>query len=136
MNEVGAITFETCSGPSPLFFKVTVLVPLVVPSSWDPKATLAGASETTGAVANPVSATVCVAPALPESSAIVSDPFVVPVTAGANVTETVQFDPAGSMAGQFGVAVNPLLTETLPKFSGLPPKLAIVTSWDEVLPTF
>ena len=67
----------------------------------------------------------------------VSNPLAGPVTEGTNVIETVQFDPTASVAGQLGVAENPPVAEILLRFSGAPPKLAIVTVCGTLLlPTF
>ena len=67
----------------------------------------------------------------------VSNPLTGPVTGGVKVTLTVQFDPATSGLGQLLVSPNPLLAEKLDKFSGLPPKLVMVTGWAGLeVPTF
>lgn len=58
------------------------------------------------------------------------------MTDGAKVTATVQFDPTASVAGQLGAAVNPPLAEMLPKFNGVPPKLATVTVCEPLVPMF
>ena len=75
----------------------------------------------------PLRATVCAAPRLPESSAIVSSPLTGPGTDGAKLTETVQLDPALRTFGQSLVSVKPLSADMVARSSGLPPKLEIVT---------
>ena len=74
--------------------------------------------------------TVCDPPRLPASSFSVSCPTAGPATVGANDTLAVQLAPGGRLLGQLSVSTNWLLAKTLEKFSGLPPKLLIVTGCD------
>jgi hypothetical protein len=136
-----AVTLATCMGPVPVFDTVTVLAALVLPWTWEEKARLAGVTVATGAVPTPARATVCTAPKLPESSLTVSTPVTGPVTDGAKVTPTVQFDPAATVLfGQLvveGSSENPPVAEMVPRSSGLPPKFAIVIVCGGLLvPTF
>ena len=116
----------TCIGPVPVFDNVMVLAELVAPSTVDENVIDAGVNDATGAVPTPVRIRLCAVPRLKESSAIFSCPLTKPVTDGANDTVTVQFDPPARLPGQLDVSVNPPLAEIVPRFSGLPPKLAIV----------
>jgi hypothetical protein len=129
-------TVDTCSGPVPVFVNVTVLALLVMPSICDEKLTLAGLTDMRGAVPVPVSDTDCIVPRFQESSATVSEPVTVPVTDGVNVTFTEQFDPPARVPGQLLVSVNPPLTEMFPRFSVLPPKLAIITAPEPLVAVF
>jgi hypothetical protein len=52
------------------------------------------------------------------------------VTVGAKDTLTVQLAPAVRLFGQSLVTANSPLAEMPEKFSGLPPKLVIVTGWE------
>ena len=78
----------------------------------------------------PASVTFCDAPKLPESSLRVRSPVAGPVTVGAKDTLAVQLAPATRLFGQLFVSAKSPLAEMLEKFSGLPPKLVIVTGWE------
>ena len=78
----------------------------------------------------PLSGTTCVEPKFPESSLTFSAPVTEPAASGVNVTDTVQLDPANRAAGQSFVSEKPSLVEKANPFSGLPPKLVIVTAWE------
>ena len=131
-----AVTLVTCIGPVPMFCKVTFLAALVVPRTCDEKVSVAGVTEASGAVPVPVKTRDCDAPALPESSLMVTDPVTGPVVVGENVTVTVQLVPATSWLGQALVWLKGPLVENPERLSGLPPKLVMVTSCDELPPTF
>jgi hypothetical protein len=113
-----------------VFFSVTVLAALVVPASREPKSRIPGVTVATGDVPTPVSATDWDPPRLPESSPTVSDPMAGPAAVGEKETFTTQDDPAGNWPGQALVSVNGPVVETPERFSGLPPKLEIVTGWE------
>lgn len=89
---------EIARGPGLLAFSCTVLLPLVVPTTWVPKERLVG--ESVGAAIAPLPATLtpCGLPAA--LSVMVSVPFTAPLACGVNVTEMVQFVPAARVAGQ------------------------------------
>src|SRR6202043_1156294 len=124
-------------GPLPMFCMTILLASLVVPTTSAEKASVPGATDASGAVPKPVSVTSCTKPQLPESSLTVSSPFAGPVTNGAKVTAAAQLDPATRTLGQpVGSTENPPLADMLPRFSGLPPKLAMVTDWDALVPMF
>jgi len=72
-NGAAVVTLETCNVAVPVFCNVTLAVPSE-PKGVE-KSRLVGVTETAGAVPTPVRATLCVVPALPESSVTVSDPF-------------------------------------------------------------
>jgi hypothetical protein len=90
--------------PLPVFVSVEVAGPLVVPTSWFAKVTVAGVSVAGGGVPLPVSASVCgllVAPVV-----TVRLPDLVPVAAGANCTLTVHVPLAGIELPQVFVCGN------------------------------
>src|SRR5258707_91135 len=78
----------------------------------------------------PERVTACDAPKLPESSLKVSSPVSGPATLGAKDTLAVQFAPAARLPEQLLVSAKSPLAEMPEKFSGLPPKLVIVTDWE------
>lgn len=124
-------------GPVPVSFSTTLLPALVVPTTCEEKERDVGVTEAAGAVPTPARVTLCVAPALPESSVTVTTPSTGPGADGVNETLTVQFDPAASWVGQASVSANPPLAEMFDKFSGLPPKFEIVTGCEGLdVPTF
>jgi hypothetical protein len=89
---------EIVNGPGLLAVSFTVLLPLVVPTSWVPKERLVG--ESVGAATAPLPATLTPW-GLPDAlSVMVSVPFTAPLVCGVNVTEIVQFTPAARVAGQ------------------------------------
>ncbi len=88
-----------------MFDSVTLWTELVVPTSWPPKARLAGESD--GCRAVPVSDTLC---GLPEAlSTTVSEPGRVPTAAGVKVTLIEQLAPTASVVPHVFVAKSPLL---------------------------
>jgi hypothetical protein len=119
-------TLAPCNGPVPVLCSVIVLAVLVVPSTCDEKDKLDGVAEATGVVPVPLRATTCIAPRFPESSVTVSAPVTKPTACGVNVTDTEQFDPAVTTAGQLLVCENPPLDDRFNPFSGLPPKFVMV----------
>ena len=76
----------------PVLVKVTDCAAAVVPTTVLPKVRLDGVSVTPGAIAEPLSVTVCVPP--PALSEIVTTPVRVPLLVGVKVTATVQLPPA------------------------------------------
>src|SRR5205807_5688100 len=78
----------------------------------------------------PARVTACDTPELPESSFRVSSPVSGPATVGAKDRLATQLAPASSVPGQLFVSVKSPLGEMPEKFSGLPPKLVIVTAWE------
>lgn len=138
LNGGVAAMLETCNGPVPALCNETVLAVLTLPAAWEEKDRLAGVTAAAGAVPVPLSGTTCVGPKFPASSFTIKDPVVVPATTGVNHTEIVQVEPGMRGEEQLFVAENPLpLVETFNPFSGLPPKLVIVTVWGGLLvPTF
>jgi hypothetical protein len=137
LNGAVATTLETCNSPVPVFCSVMFLGALVVPTACDGKDRVVGVTDAAGTVPEPLSATTCVGPMFPESSLTFRAPFTASTADGVNVTETVQFDPGVSVAGQSFVSENPSLADRLNPFSGLPPKLAMVMVWvGLVVPTF
>ena len=72
LKGAAATTLATCMGPVPVFCKVTVLALLVVFKTCEEKVNVAGETAAAGAVPTPARVTVCVEPALPESSLIVN----------------------------------------------------------------
>jgi hypothetical protein len=137
LNGPVALAPEICSGPVPLLRTVIVRALLVVPTTCDWNDSVAGVTETDGAVPVPLSASVCDVPKLKELSVTTSDPLTVPVVVGAKETLTVQFDPAASTAGQLFVCWKPPFAETASPFSGLPPKFVMMmVCAGLVVPTF
>ena len=92
------------SAPVPVFFNVTGLLGLVVPTNWSPKSSAVGARFAAGAVPLPVSATVCGTLAAEWLIVIVATR--VPVAVGLNFTVIVQLAlgpvPTGTVAGGIG----------------------------------
>jgi hypothetical protein len=85
----------------------------------------------------PESGTDWLAPRLKELSVTASVPFTVLPAAGVKVTETVQLDPPCSWPGQLLVSANPPPVEMPLMFSGLPPRLEMVSVCGAlVYPTF
>ena len=90
------LTFTMFSTALPVFVRVTLFTPLVVPTNWPEKVRLLGERPTTGAVvtAIPVPVRLTVWVGSPVSSVIAKDAVRVPVPVGAKLTLTVQLVPA------------------------------------------
>ena len=89
---------EIANGPGLLAFSCTVLLPLVVPTTWVPKERLVGESVGSAIAPLPATLTPC---GLPDAlSVMLSVPLTAPLACGANVTEMVQFAPDARVVGQ------------------------------------
>ena len=118
----------TVSGPVPVLVTVTVCAADVVPTAWPPKARVAGATATCGAVPVPVRSTTGAAPGA--SEATVSVAALAPAVVGGNVTSTVHVAPGATAAAQ-PVAANCAAsvppTVSADTVSGAEPVLVTVT---------
>ena len=126
LNGAVTVMLAPCNGPVPVLCSVMFLAVLVVPATCDEKDKVVGVTAAAGVVPVPLSVTTCAEPRFPESSLTFSAPVTEPTDGGVNVTDTVQFDPAGRTAGQLFVSENPPLAERFNPFSGLPPKFVMV----------
>ena len=122
VNGPGSDTFETCSGPVPVLCSVMFLAVLVVPTTCDENERLVGVTEAPGAVPVPFSSTTCVGPRFPESSLTFKAPVVEPTTDGANVTETLQFDPGSSVPRCLSSKISQFTTRKSSKHG-------VITTW-------
>ncbi len=121
-----SVRLEMWSCVPPLFVRVTVSGPLVVPTGWLPKAKLVAESETPdGLVPVPESEIVRGLPAA--LSVMVITPERAPAAAGAKVTRMAQLAPAATLAPQVSL---------LPKSPGLAPPSVRLEMWSCVPPLF
>jgi hypothetical protein len=131
-----AVTPEIDSAPVPVFDSVTVCAGLAAPTSWLPKVSVGGVSETAGTSAIPVpdSPTVCGLPdALLDTD---SAPSRTPAAVGVKVTLIVQLLPAGSVVVQLCVDAKSPDAVMLPIDSAPVPVLVSVTGCaGDVVPT-
>ena len=89
---------EIANGPGLLAVTLTVLAPLVVPTTWVPKERLVGESVGAAIAPFPARLTLCGLPAA--LSIMVSTPLAVPLACGVKVTLIEQLAPPASEAGQ------------------------------------
>jgi hypothetical protein len=111
-----------------VFFTITGWLALVVPTAWEENVNFAGATTTVTEEAVPVPVRLTVWGEFDAVSVIVIAPVRVPDTVGVNVTLTVQFASAFSVAGQ--VLVSPKSPLGAIEIVVFPvPELVTVTDW-------